>query len=203
MTTPAQPYISASFAREVAVAASADPRSVIKEIKEPGSVRGMSGERIRKVIAERAAVREEFLRVAKALQPAHMRASDEQWEASQRHARAMDAYAQYVDAGGERLPGVDERAADAAEDELSESRREMVRISVEDDDTEDDETEAERGERMEEDYCEQLEFYEKYEREQWAAVKKNETEIAMLMNEQDEQETRSKPSTAIPLKSVC
>lgn len=40
----------AATLRRLAVRAEADPRSVKKEILHPGSVRGMSGQRIRRVL---------------------------------------------------------------------------------------------------------------------------------------------------------
>jgi hypothetical protein len=44
----------AATIREISVAASADPRSVRKELENPGSVRGLPGHRIRAVLeAER------------------------------------------------------------------------------------------------------------------------------------------------------
>jgi len=41
--------------RRVAVSAIVDPRSVRRELEQPGSVRGMAGHRIRRAIAEHSA----------------------------------------------------------------------------------------------------------------------------------------------------
>lgn len=41
----------AATIRKISVAASADPRSVRKELDQPGSVRGLPGHRIRAVLA--------------------------------------------------------------------------------------------------------------------------------------------------------
>ncbi len=49
----AQPTtIDSARARELAVAAGVDPRSIIRELRAPGSVRGMAGHRARRVLAE-------------------------------------------------------------------------------------------------------------------------------------------------------
>jgi hypothetical protein len=44
----------AATIRRISVAASADPRSVRKEMEEPGSVRGLPGHRIRAALAKEA-----------------------------------------------------------------------------------------------------------------------------------------------------
>lgn len=44
----------AATIRKISVAASADPRSVRKEMDKPGSVRGLPGHRIREALAKEA-----------------------------------------------------------------------------------------------------------------------------------------------------
>lgn len=45
------PRLPASRAREIAVICEADPRSVQRELREPGSVRGAVGRRIRQLLS--------------------------------------------------------------------------------------------------------------------------------------------------------
>lgn len=46
--------IDAATLRRLSVAAEVDPRSIRKELKQPGSVRGLPGHRIRAVLREHA-----------------------------------------------------------------------------------------------------------------------------------------------------
>lgn len=46
------PLIDDARAREIAVLASVDPRTVRRELREPGSVRGLPGHRIRRALVE-------------------------------------------------------------------------------------------------------------------------------------------------------
>jgi hypothetical protein len=50
MKTHHGPLVPTGMIRRVAVSASADPRSVQRELREPGSVRGMAGDRIRRAL---------------------------------------------------------------------------------------------------------------------------------------------------------
>lgn len=43
--------------RRIAVEADVDPRTVLRELREPGSVRGMSGERARTALIKRGLIR--------------------------------------------------------------------------------------------------------------------------------------------------
>lgn len=45
--------VDEATSRRIAVEADADPRSVKRELMQPGSVRGMSGHRIREVLERR------------------------------------------------------------------------------------------------------------------------------------------------------
>lgn len=47
----ATPRIDAAALRRLAVAASCDPRTVARELREPGSVKGLPGDRIRAALA--------------------------------------------------------------------------------------------------------------------------------------------------------
>lgn len=51
MTSWPRTRIDTATARKLAVAASADPRTVLREFRQPGSVRGMAGHRVRRVLA--------------------------------------------------------------------------------------------------------------------------------------------------------
>lgn len=44
--------IDTATARKLAVAADADPRSVLRELRQPGSVRGMAGHRVRQALEQ-------------------------------------------------------------------------------------------------------------------------------------------------------
>jgi hypothetical protein len=52
LPAPAAPRMSGHDVRTVAVITETDPRSVRKELREPGSVRGVSGRRIRRALVE-------------------------------------------------------------------------------------------------------------------------------------------------------
>jgi hypothetical protein len=49
---PPSPTTDAATIRRLAVAHSVDPRSIARELREPGSVRGMAGERAREAVRE-------------------------------------------------------------------------------------------------------------------------------------------------------
>lgn len=51
MELPPRSQVDTATARHLAVEADADPRSVRRELRAPGSVRGMAGHRIRAVLA--------------------------------------------------------------------------------------------------------------------------------------------------------
>ena len=46
----AAPPISAATLRRLSAAHDVDPRSILRELREPGSVRGMAGERCREAL---------------------------------------------------------------------------------------------------------------------------------------------------------
>jgi carbamoylphosphate synthase small subunit len=45
------PSLSAATLRRLSAAHDVDPRSILRELREPGSVRGMAGERARKALS--------------------------------------------------------------------------------------------------------------------------------------------------------
>jgi carbamoylphosphate synthase small subunit len=58
------PTIAAATLRRLAAVHDVDPRSILRELREPGSVRGMAGERARKAVSAYQA-KEPLVAVAK------------------------------------------------------------------------------------------------------------------------------------------
>jgi hypothetical protein len=51
MSTRSRHPVDSATARRLAVEADADPRTILRELAEPGSVHGMAGQRVRSVLA--------------------------------------------------------------------------------------------------------------------------------------------------------